>query len=415
MLCYKFDKLEREKILDALSLVIHGDFGKNDKPIKPIKTKTVCNCKFSVGEVISFHMKHMDIGDLYKLELVQNYPGQSTRWFLKSFEVRCDKNKYTFFYNKWITSSRADKKAIKIKLYEKDYKIKRTVSTMSHRLLKGYDQEEINNESLDDSDPESKSKDSKRVKRKSNMDKYDRDDDLDKDQLRERRERGRDRERDGGRDRDRDRRSRRYSDDEWDDDDAESWGSSSRSRSTKDRSLDRKDKLRLRLDRDLSDHDLRRDERDDFLKKYSKYESNRSRSPSPSSSRSPKKQLGRPFDRKRPDDRNKNYDYDSFEDNYDKLKSSSSSKSNLRNEDNFGSRFQRRTPEMPVDDKHFLGRDAVMRRDKEVDDNFKQRMRLNTISEDDERSSYRSSEWNSSASRDDTMRLRADSKTRPYF
>lgn len=353
MLCYKFDKLEREKILDALSLVIYGDFGNNSKPIKPIKTKAICSCKFAVGEVVSFHLKNMDMGDLYKLKLVQAHPGQSTRWYLKSFEVRCDKNKYSFFYNKWIASSRAEKKPIEIKLYEKDYKIKRTVSTLSHRLLKGYDQEELYEESFDDSDTDGKAaKSSKLVKKKSNMDKYDRDDEG---KVRERR----DRERGRGRE-----RSRRHSGDEWDDydDDAESWGSSSRSRSAKDRSLERKDKLRLRL----SDHDLRRggEEREDkFLKKYTKYtESNRSRSPSPGN--------------KRPGKGNK-YDGDEFEDDYDnKLKDQ---------------RFQRRQPSesVPVDDKHFLGKDAVIRRDKEMDDNYKQRMRmrqansLNTISEAD--------------------------------
>jgi hypothetical protein len=105
-----------------MTVNIYGDYGKilNKKPIFAKQHAQYGTKRDHLNdELIHFHLKNIDIGNLYKIEL--NYENKelkhSENWFLKHVEVFYIDQSYFFQCNKWIETDSNNKKA-KLELFE---------------------------------------------------------------------------------------------------------------------------------------------------------------------------------------------------------------------------------------------------------------------------------------------------------
>ncbi|CAF0746916.1 unnamed protein product [Brachionus calyciflorus] len=163
----------RPDIFQNMSLILYGDYAVTPE-IKPCEYKSSCSNCIS-DELIHFHLKHIDIGLLYKIKLIcvieknKIKELKNFKWFMNKIEVDYHKEKFIFYHKKWIDFKNFDlKKKIEIKLYEERFcrEQVRTLSTLSHRLL----EESIQNDSYDDSFEES---DEEKLPKKENLRDYD--------------------------------------------------------------------------------------------------------------------------------------------------------------------------------------------------------------------------------------------------
>ena len=107
----------KDKVFESLSITLFGDYCISPKSFKLVEDKKKCHQPAPNKQ--HFHIKMPDVGPLYKLKLVQNSSKISTNWYLKSIEVRYDKQMYWFMAKKLITTNKSEKKPFELKLYEK--------------------------------------------------------------------------------------------------------------------------------------------------------------------------------------------------------------------------------------------------------------------------------------------------------
>lgn len=150
---------QKQYILENLILQIFGDFGRSIE-LKPRKTNVNCSCDANSNvDVIHFHSHNLDLGNIFKVKLIQKNPSKNLlNWYLEKARVIHDKEEWTFQFQKWINMEKKEKKK-EIKIFDdnyrksrkdffKDNKYSRTVSTLNHRLLT---EDSINDDSYDDS------------------------------------------------------------------------------------------------------------------------------------------------------------------------------------------------------------------------------------------------------------------------
>ena len=107
----------KDKVFESLSITLFGDYGISPKSFKLVEEKKN-KCHQPAPNKQHFHIKMQDVGPLYKLKLVQNSSKIATNWYLKSIEVRYDKQMYWFIAKKLITTNKSEKKAFELKIYE---------------------------------------------------------------------------------------------------------------------------------------------------------------------------------------------------------------------------------------------------------------------------------------------------------
>lgn len=145
----------KSDFIQSMKLVLYGDYSISPQ-IKPFESKSLDCSDCSNNQLIHFHHKQADMGQIYKAKIIFSIDKtkiklfKKLKWFLNMIEIDYHKEKFTFEYKKWINFKRYDlKKSFELKLYEKKFskEQKRTICTLSHRLL----EESIQNDSYDDS------------------------------------------------------------------------------------------------------------------------------------------------------------------------------------------------------------------------------------------------------------------------
>lgn len=144
-----------EDFIQSIRIVLYGDYSISPE-IKPNELRTTCSCKNINDQLIHFHHKQADIGPIYKVKLFFSIEKnkikifRNLKWYLNTIEIDYHKDKFIFEHKKWINFKKYDlKKKLEFKLHEKSFskEQKRTICTLSHRLL----EESIQNDSYDDS------------------------------------------------------------------------------------------------------------------------------------------------------------------------------------------------------------------------------------------------------------------------
>ena len=107
----------KDKVFENLSITLFGDYCINPKSFKLVEDKKKCHQPAPNKQ--HFHIKMPDVGPLNKIKLVQNDCKIATEWFLKSIEVRYDKQMYWFIAKKSIKTVKGEKKPFELKIYEK--------------------------------------------------------------------------------------------------------------------------------------------------------------------------------------------------------------------------------------------------------------------------------------------------------
>ena len=130
-------KLELEKIVSNMSLVINGDYGDLSTSKKqPIRCSRCRERDDLSDQLIHFHLKSVDLGNLFKIKL--NYEHKSIKhqenWFLKYITVFYEKVEFYFPCKKWIKVDKEQRK-VELRLHEQKSDKNRTLSFLSHRLL----------------------------------------------------------------------------------------------------------------------------------------------------------------------------------------------------------------------------------------------------------------------------------------
>ena len=104
-----------------LKLVLYGEFGNSDA-LKPLTCKNKLHMdRYELDEdLFHFHFRKSDIGEIYKIKLIHTHPGGKvkTHFFLRKIQVNFDKNQYVFTHNKWLSTSK-DEKKVELKLFNK--------------------------------------------------------------------------------------------------------------------------------------------------------------------------------------------------------------------------------------------------------------------------------------------------------
>ena len=112
----------RSEILEHLTIQFYGDFG-HSKEIRPALNQDKQNKSDSLTEIIHFHSRGLNLGDIFKFTVKQTIGANKkilTRWFLDKVKISCRKESYTFPFQKWITNYDKDKvvRKFEMKLYE---------------------------------------------------------------------------------------------------------------------------------------------------------------------------------------------------------------------------------------------------------------------------------------------------------
>lgn len=104
-----------------MSIQFFGDFGHSlELKAHQCKEKDQSN---SLNEIIHFHSKSPDLGNVFKIVLKQGIGANKkikTRWYLEKVKISHLKESFIFPFQKWITNYDKDKKVRKfeMKLYE---------------------------------------------------------------------------------------------------------------------------------------------------------------------------------------------------------------------------------------------------------------------------------------------------------
>jgi len=111
----------KEMIMKNLKLVLYGEFGNSDA-LRPLTCKSKLHMeRYELDEdLFHFHFRKSDIGEIYKIKLIHTHPGGKvkTHFFLRKIQVNYDKNQYVFTHNKWLSTSK-DEKKVELKLFNK--------------------------------------------------------------------------------------------------------------------------------------------------------------------------------------------------------------------------------------------------------------------------------------------------------
>jgi hypothetical protein len=110
-----------KEIVDNLQFILYGCWDDSGL-IKPSKYNTNVD-NYNINELCHFRLKtNKEIGELYKIKMFQTHwskkCGVRMKWYLKSIELICERVNSFFQCNKWIETSRYEKKC-EIKFYEK--------------------------------------------------------------------------------------------------------------------------------------------------------------------------------------------------------------------------------------------------------------------------------------------------------
>jgi lipoxygenase homology domain-containing protein 1 len=99
-------------------ITIFGDQG--DSGEKKLAKSETHSDKFERKQTDIFKMETADLGTLTHIRIRHDNSGISADWFLDRVVIRDDKQKYTFVCERWLSTSREDKKTERV-LYEKNY------------------------------------------------------------------------------------------------------------------------------------------------------------------------------------------------------------------------------------------------------------------------------------------------------
>lgn len=155
---------QRSDFIQSIKMVLYGDFSISSE-IKPSELKPTCSCDSTNDQLIHFHHKQADLGPIYKVKLILAIEKtkiklfKNLKWFLNMIEIDYHKEKFLFDHKKWINLKKYDlKKNPEFKLYEKNFskEQKRTICTLSHRLLEESIQNDSYDESFDETDERKK-------------------------------------------------------------------------------------------------------------------------------------------------------------------------------------------------------------------------------------------------------------------